>query len=44
MIERSHQTLRRELLDEAGPFVYLPSAQAAIDAWVHAYNHVDTRR
>ncbi|WP_327007063.1 IS481 family transposase [Dactylosporangium sp. NBC_01737] len=39
-IERFHQTLRRELLDEAGPFADLPAAQAAVDAWVHAYNHV----
>jgi hypothetical protein len=38
-IERWHQTLRRELLDVAGPFADLPSAQAAITAWVHAYNH-----
>jgi hypothetical protein len=29
----------RELLDAAGPFADLPSAQAAITAWVHAYNH-----
>jgi transposase InsO family protein len=38
-IERWHQTLRHELLDVAGPFADLPSAQAAITAWVHAYNH-----
>ena len=38
-MERWHQTLRRELLDVAGPFADLPSAQAAITAWVHAYNH-----
>jgi transposase InsO family protein len=38
-VERWHQTLRRELLDAAGPFADLPSAQAAITAWVHAYNH-----
>jgi transposase InsO family protein len=37
-IERWHQTLRRELLDLAEPFVDLPSAQAAISAWVHTYN------
>ena len=37
-IERWHQTLRRELLDVAGPFADLPTAQAAIDAWVHTYN------
>lgn len=38
-IERWHHTLRRELLDLAEPFVDLPSAQAAITAWVQAYNH-----
>ena len=38
-MERLHKTLRRELLDEAGPFADLPAAQAAIDAWVHGYNH-----
>lgn len=38
-VERFHQTLRRELLDHSGPFADLPAAQAAIDAWVHAYNH-----
>ena len=37
-IERWHQTLRRELLDPSGPFADLPSAQAAISAWVHTYN------
>jgi len=38
-VERWHGTLRRELLDNCGPFADLPSAQAAIDGWVHAYNH-----
>lgn len=38
-IERWHKTLRRELLDAAGPFADQATAQAAIDAWVHAYNH-----
>ncbi|MGY2093483.1 IS481 family transposase [Nocardia gipuzkoensis] len=38
-IERWHQTLRHELLDPSEPFEDLPSAQAAITAWVHAYNH-----
>ena len=38
-VERWHRTLRRELLDAAGCFADLPSAQAAIAAWVHAYNH-----
>jgi transposase InsO family protein len=37
-IERWHQTLRRELLDGSGPFTDLPTAQAAITAWVHTYN------
>lgn len=37
-IERWHQTLRRELLDVSGPFADLPTAQAAVDAWVHTYN------
>jgi transposase InsO family protein len=39
-VERWHQTLRRELLDVAGPFADLPSAQAAITAWVGTYNQV----
>ncbi|MEU9190304.1 IS481 family transposase [Streptomyces sp. NPDC048484] len=38
-IERFHATLRRELLDDSGPFADLPAAQAAIESWVHAYNH-----
>jgi integrase-like protein/Mu transposase-like protein len=38
-VERWHRTLRRELLDVSGPFADLPTAQAAIDGWVHAYNH-----
>ncbi|MEU1276351.1 IS481 family transposase [Streptomyces sp. NPDC005799] len=38
-IERFHRTLRRELLDDSGPFADLLAAQAAIDAWVHAYNY-----
>lgn len=38
-IERWHQNLRREFLDEAGPFADLATAQTAIDAWVHGYNH-----
>jgi transposase-like protein len=37
-IERWHQTLRRELLDESGEFASLDAAQAAIDAWVATYN------
>ncbi|GAA3399339.1 IS481 family transposase [Cryptosporangium minutisporangium] len=38
-IERFHQTLRREFLDHAGPFESTAAAQAAVDAWVQAYNH-----
>src|SRR4051794_31923002 len=37
-IERFHQTLRRELLDDARPFTSLLDAQAAIDDWVREYN------
>lgn len=38
-IERFHQTLRREVLDESGPFADPVAAQTAVDTWVHAYNH-----
>src|SRR4051812_45603092 len=37
-IERFHQTLRRELLNDAAPFASLLAAQAAIDDWVRDYN------
>jgi transposase InsO family protein len=37
-VERFHKTLRREFLD-GKVFVDLDDAQAAIDAWVHQYNH-----
>ena len=37
-VERFHQTLRRELLDEARPFTSLLEAQAALDDWVREYN------
>ena len=37
-IERFHQTLRRELLDDAGAFGSLLEAQAALDDWVRGYN------
>ena len=37
-IERWHKTLRRELLDAAGPYPDLQAAQTSIDAWVHGYN------
>ena len=38
-VERFHQTLRRELLEPAGPFASLEQAQKAVDAWVEVYNH-----
>jgi hypothetical protein len=37
-VERFHQTLRRELLDDAGVFDSLDAAQAAVDAFRHEYN------
>jgi transposase InsO family protein len=37
-VERFHQTLRRELLDDARPFSSLLQAQAALDDWVREYN------
>jgi transposase InsO family protein len=37
-IERFHQTLRRELLDDARPFTGVLEAQAALDDWVREYN------
>jgi transposase InsO family protein len=37
-IERFHQTLRRELLDDARPFTSLLEAQSALDDWVRGYN------
>jgi transposase InsO family protein len=37
-IERFHQTLRRELLDDARPFTSVLEAQAAVDDWVGEYN------
>ncbi|MFF7859452.1 IS481 family transposase [Streptomyces sp. NPDC007904] len=37
-VERFHQTLRRELLDECGAFESIEQAQAALDRWVEEYN------
>jgi transposase InsO family protein len=37
-VERFHQTLRRELLDDARPFTSVVEAQAALDDWVRQYN------
>ncbi|MGY5106146.1 integrase core domain-containing protein, partial [Streptomyces sp. 900105245] len=39
-IERFHQTLRRELLDQRDPFVDLATAQAAVDAWLEDYHRM----
>ncbi len=39
-VERFHQTMRRELLDDAGSFEDLAAFQAALDAWVEHYNTV----
>jgi transposase InsO family protein len=38
-IERWHQSLRRELLDECGPFESLQAAQSAIETWDRGYNY-----
>jgi transposase InsO family protein len=38
-VERWHQTLQKEFLDEAGPFASLEAAQAAVDSWRGEYNH-----
>ncbi|MEU1706406.1 IS481 family transposase [Streptomyces sp. NPDC005706] len=37
-VERFHQTLRRELLDDCGAFESIEQAQAVLDAWVEEYN------
>ena len=37
-IERFHQTLRREWLDDAGFFESIAEAQAGLDRWVGEYN------
>ncbi|MFB7249070.1 IS481 family transposase [Streptomyces populi] len=37
-VERFHQTLRRELLDDCGAFESIEAAQAALDHWVEEYN------
>jgi hypothetical protein len=39
-VERFHQTLRRELLDDCGAFESIEEPQAALDAWVEEYNSV----
>jgi hypothetical protein len=37
-VERWHQTLQTEFLDDAGPFASIAAAQAAVDAWRQEYN------
>jgi transposase InsO family protein len=37
-VERFHQTLRRELLDDAGLFASIEDAQAAVDGFLLEYN------
>ncbi len=39
-IERFHQSLRRELLDDHGPFTDRAAAQATIDDWREDYNTI----
>ena len=38
-VERWHQTLQADFLDDAGPFATIEAAQAAVDAWRAEYNH-----
>ena len=38
-VERWHQTLQTDFLDDAGPFAAIEDAQAAVDAWRCEYNH-----
>jgi transposase InsO family protein len=38
-VERWHQTLQTDFLNDVGPFATIEDAQAAVDAWRHEYNH-----
>jgi Integrase core domain len=38
-VERWHQTLQTDFLNDAGPFASIEQAQAAVDGWRHEYNH-----
>ena len=38
-VERWHQTLQVEFLNDAGAFASIAEAQAAVDAWREDYNH-----
>jgi len=37
-VERWHQTLQNDFLNDAGPFTTVEDAQAAVDAWREEYN------
>jgi transposase InsO family protein len=37
-VERWHQTLQTDFLNDAGPFASIEAAQAAVDAWRQEYN------
>ena len=37
-VERWHQTLQTDFLDDAAPFASIEAAQAAVDAWRQVYN------
>lgn len=39
-VERFHQTLRRELLDDCGAFESIEAPQTALNTWVQEYNSV----
>ena len=38
-VERWHQSLQKDFLDERGPFTTITEAQAAVDDWRTEYNH-----
>ncbi|MBV9093492.1 MAG: IS481 family transposase [Streptosporangiaceae bacterium] len=38
-VERWHQSLQTDFLNDAGPFAAIEEAQAAVDAWRREYNH-----
>jgi hypothetical protein len=38
-VERWHQTLQTDFLNDAGPFASITQAQAAVDGWRQEYNH-----
>jgi transposase InsO family protein len=38
-VERWHQTLQTDFLNEAGPFATIGEAQTAVDAWRQEYNY-----